>query len=240
MLNIQILFSYWIAFGTSHIGGTRCAPEVPYTGPVQNGRATFDPYTDVPAGGCTGQSEAAWRIPVGLQMLPSLILQAGMFFMPYSPRWLVEKDRDEEAKKTLSYLRRRTVDDNDVMIEYLEIKAEVLTVREIEAARNDKATTKLGRFIRPYRDLVSSKSNAKRLFIGSVVMFYQQFIGCNAIIYYAPTSESHVCLFASTADSSVFASLGLDPNTTSLLATGVYGIVNTVCECKKVVFIGSS
>lgn len=26
----------------------------------------------------------------------------------------------------------------------------------------------------------------------------------------------------------VFASLGLDPNTTSLLATGVYGIVNTV------------
>jgi hypothetical protein len=29
---------------------------------------------------------------------------------------------------------------------------------------------------------------------------------------------------------SVFASLGLDPNTTSLLATGVYGIVNTVCK----------
>jgi len=127
-------------------------------------------------------------------MLPSLILQAGMFFMPYSPRWLVEKNRDEEAKKTLSYLRRRTVDDNDVMVEYLEIKAEVLTVREIEAARNDKATTKFGRFIRPYRDLVSSKSNAKRLFIGSVVMFYQQFIGCNAIIYYAPTSELHLVL----------------------------------------------
>jgi len=207
---------------------------VPYTGPIQNGRATFDPYNDVPAGGCTGQSEAAWRIPVGLQMLPSLILQAGMFFMPYSPRWLVEKNRDEEAKKTLSYLRRRTVDDNDVMIEYLEIKAEVLTVREIEAARNDKATTNLGRFIRPYRDLVSSKSNAKRLFIGSVVMFYQQFIGCNAIIYYAPTSELYfgLCL---VADTSVFASLGLDPNTTSLLATGVYGIVNTVCECSAVV-----
>jgi hypothetical protein len=127
-------------------------------------------------------------------MLPSLILQAGMFFMPFSPRWLVEKNRDEEAKKTLSYLRRRPEDDNDVMIEYLEIKSEVLAVREIEAARNDKATTKMGRFIRPYRDLVSSKSNAKRLFIGSVVMFYQQFIGCNAIIYYAPTSES--CLIS--------------------------------------------
>ena len=188
-LTIQILFSYWIAFGTSHIGGTRCAPEVPYTGPISNGRATFNPYTDVPEGGCTGQSEAAWRIPVGLQMLPSLGLQIGMFFMPYSPRWLVEKNRDEEAKKTLSYLRKLPQDDADVLVEYLEIKAEVLAVREIEAARSDKATTKFGKFLRPYRDLVSSKSNAKRLFIGSVVMFYQQFIGCNAIIYYAPTSE---------------------------------------------------
>lgn len=109
--------------------------------------------------------------------------------MPYSPRWLVEKNRDEEAKTTLSYLRKLPQDDADVLVEYLEIKAEVLAVREIEAARSDKATTKFGKFLRPYRDLVSSKSNAKRLFIGSVVMFYQQFIGCNAIIYYAPTSE---------------------------------------------------
>ena len=61
------------------MGGTRCAPEVPYTGPLSNGRPTFDPYNDVPAGGCTGQSGAAWRIPVGLQMLPSVILQVGMF-----------------------------------------------------------------------------------------------------------------------------------------------------------------
>jgi hypothetical protein len=123
-------------------------------------------------------------------MLPSLGLQVGMFFMPYSPRWLVEKNRDDEAKRTLSYLRKLPQDDADVMVEYLEIKAEVLAVREIEAARSDKAATRLGKFIRPYRDLVSSKSNAKRLFIGSVVMFYQQFIGCNAIIYYAPTSMS--------------------------------------------------
>lgn len=36
---------------------------------------------------------------------------------------------------------------------------------------------------------------------------------CAAIIYYAPT---------------IFAQLGLDPNTSSLLATGVYGITNTV------------
>jgi len=38
-------------------------------------------------------------------------------------------------------------------------------------------------------------------------------MGCNAMIYYAPT---------------IFSQLGLSGNTTSLLATGVYGIVNTL------------
>jgi SP family sugar:H+ symporter-like MFS transporter len=111
-------------------------------------------------------------------MLPSIVLQIGMFFMPFSPRWLVEKNRDEEAKKTLSYLRRLPEGDADVQVEFLEIKAEVLAVREIEAAKKDKASSAFGRFIRPYQELISTKANAKRLFIGSVVMFYQQFIGC--------------------------------------------------------------
>jgi len=55
-------------------------------------------------------------------------------------------------------------------------------------------------------------------------MFYQQFIGCNAIIYYAPT---------------IFSQLGLDPNTTSLLATGVYGITNTLFTIPAVLFLDS-
>ena len=65
--------SDWLAYGTSHIGGTRCAPGVPYTGPLLNGSPTFDPYTDVPVGGCTGQKQASWRVPIGFQMLPALV-----------------------------------------------------------------------------------------------------------------------------------------------------------------------
>ena len=41
-------------------------------------------------------------------------------------------------------------------------------------------------------------------------MFFQQWTGVNAILYYAPT---------------IFQDLGLTGNTTSLLATGVVGIV---------------
>jgi hypothetical protein len=43
------------------------------------------------------QGTAAFRIPWGIQMVPAFILFAGMFFLPYSPRWLASKDRWEEA-----------------------------------------------------------------------------------------------------------------------------------------------
>lgn len=166
----------WIAYGTSHIGGIRCAPDVPYTGPISNGEATFDAYNDVPAGGCTGQSEAAWRIPVGLQILPGIILGLGMFFMPYSPRWLVEVGRDEEAQQTLAWLRSKPVNSPLVIHEFIEIKAEIVTAREIREAH---AVGKSGfaKVLQPYKELFSSKSNFHRLFMGCVVMFYQQFIG---------------------------------------------------------------
>lgn len=172
-ITLGILVSYWIAYGTSHIGGTRCAPEVPYTGPLNNGRPTFDAYKDVPAGGCTGQTEAAWRIPVGIQLLPAICLGLGMFFMPYSPRWLVEVGRDDEARQTLAYLRDAPANSPQVLREYVEIKSEILTVREIRAAHG-AGKTKLGGALLPYKELFSSKSNFHRLFMGCITMFYQQ------------------------------------------------------------------
>jgi hypothetical protein len=67
------LLEDWIANSTSYIGGTRCAPGVPYTGPLLGGKHTFDPYNDVPNGGCTGQTQASWRVPLGLQLFPALV-----------------------------------------------------------------------------------------------------------------------------------------------------------------------
>jgi len=55
--------------------------------------------------------------------------------------------------------------------------------------------------------------NRKRAILSIVLMICQQMTGTNAINYYAPT---------------IFADLGLSSNTTSLFATGVYGIVKMV------------
>ena len=54
-----IMVSYWIDYGTNYIGGT----------------------------GDT-QSDAAWLVPLCLQLVPGLALGVGMIFMPFSPRWL--------------------------------------------------------------------------------------------------------------------------------------------------------
>ncbi|KAG0488471.1 hypothetical protein HPP92_007282 [Vanilla planifolia] len=49
-----------------------------------------------------------WRVMLGLLSLPSLLfLAVTLFFLPESPRWLVNKGRMVEAKKVLQWLRRR-------------------------------------------------------------------------------------------------------------------------------------
>ncbi|KAK5994124.1 Major facilitator-type transporter ecdD [Cladobotryum mycophilum] len=210
-ITLGILVSYWLEYGTQYIGGTRCAPDIPYTGGTPSKR-TFDPRKDVGPNGCSGQTDAAWRVPFALQIAPALILGIGMIFYPESPRYYLMRRNEDKALKSLAQLRRVHPDSDCLREEYLSIKAEVLFD---ESVARDQFLGKTGvaLYIAQYASLVSTWPSFKRLAVGCVTMFSQQFIGCNAMIYYAPT---------------IFAQLGLSGNTTSLLATGVYGIVNTL------------
>lgn len=208
-ITVGILVSYWIDYGTHYIGGTRCAPNIPYTGGTASD-PTFDPTRDVGPNGCTGQSDASWRIPFALQILPAIILGIGVLFFPESPRWLMKQDRDEDAIKTLEKLRRQSRDHPLLAAEYIEIKTEVM-FEQHSVMTNYPNTSKFRIQVMQYCSLLTNKSSFRRLAVGCCIMFFQQFMGCNAMIYYAPT---------------IFGQLGLNGNTTSLLATGVYGIVN--------------
>lgn len=124
-ITIGILASFWIDYGTHFIGGARCAPDIPYTGGTSE-VPLFDPHNDVGPYGCTGQSDAAWRIPLALQIVPGLVLGIGMFFYPDTPRWLLAQERDEEAFQTLSRLRVLPADHPEVIAEVLDIKASIM------------------------------------------------------------------------------------------------------------------
>ncbi|KAH8172001.1 sugar transporter domain-containing protein [Sarocladium implicatum] len=210
-ITLGILVSYWLEYGTQYIGGPRCDPDIPFTGGTAS-EPRFDPINDVGPNGCTGQSDAAWRIPLGIQIVPALVLGIGMIFFPESPRFYLMRRQEDKALKSLAKIRRVHPDTPSLRDEYLAIKAEVLFDQSIS---RDKFPGKSGvsLFFAEYYSLLTSWPSFKRVFLGCAVMFFQQFLGCNAIIYYAPT---------------LFRQLGLTGGTASLLATGVYGIVNTL------------
>ena len=43
------------------------------------------------------KGQAQWRIPVGLQLVPALIVFIFINFLPESPRWLIKHGRVEEV-----------------------------------------------------------------------------------------------------------------------------------------------
>jgi MFS family permease len=177
-ITLGILVSYWLEYGTQYIGGTRCAPDIAYSGGTPS-EHTFDPFNDVGPDGCTGQSDAAWRVPFALQIVPGLVLGIGMLFFPESPRYYCMRDNEEAGVKALARVRRTSVDDEMLQREYLSIKAEVIFE---ESFNREKFPGKTGisLYLAGYTTLFSTKPAFRRTAIGCCVMFFQQFIGCES------------------------------------------------------------
>ena len=64
----------------------------------------------------------SYRIPIAVQFLYSLILFFGMLILPETPRFLIKKDRHEDAARALSKIRRLTPDHPAIQAEISEVK----------------------------------------------------------------------------------------------------------------------
>ncbi|KAK9455666.1 general substrate transporter [Dipodascopsis uninucleata] len=173
------------------------------------------------------QSKAAWLVPICIQIVPAAILGIGIIFMPQSPRWLMNEGRSEECLKTISRIRSADVDSELVILEYLEIKAQYLFDKETSQAmfpqyQDDSFGSRFKLAYHSYLRLVTDRSLRKRTVIAVLVMMFQQWTGINAILYYAPF---------------IFQDLGLTGNTTSLLASGVSGVVMFLATIPAVLWV---
>jgi len=164
----------------------------------------------------------SWRIPLGLQLLPGILLGLGTFALPASPRLLVLQGRREEALVSLAKLRLRSVSeartDPLIQIELLEMEAEAIMLERASPVGGSKP---LRREALAWARLFDYRY-IDRTLVGVTVMFFQQWSGINALIYYGPL---------------LMRSLGLNGNTVNLLVAGGVNIVQFLAVFPAILYI---
>jgi sugar porter (SP) family MFS transporter len=109
-------------------------------------------------------SSGGWRWMLGLAAVPGTLLAVGMLPLPESPRWLLQRGREAEARTVLT----RLDDGAHVDADLAAIRADL--AREGQGSWSDL----LDPTVRP------------ALGVGIGLAVFQQVTGINAVIYYAP------------------------------------------------------
>ncbi|KAK4702214.1 MFS transporter, SP family, sugar:H+ symporter, partial [Phenoliferia sp. Uapishka_3] len=115
---------------------------------------------------------SAYRIPIGVQFIWAAILGVGLLFLPESPRWLIMKDRELEARKCISRIISHPLDSPEVDEEYAEIHANLLHERSVGQTS----------YLDCFRN--GEGRNALRVWSGIGIQALQQLTGINFIFYY--------------------------------------------------------
>lgn len=107
-----------------------------------------------------------WRFPLAFQMIFPIFVSTTLLFTPESPRWLLLRDRHDEAQHVIARLEGRNVDINDprVVSEFLSIQRTVEMEREASGV--------------PLSDVLRFKDETqtfRRLLLSIFTMVAQQF-----------------------------------------------------------------
>ncbi|GHO90888.1 MFS transporter [Reticulibacter mediterranei] len=131
-----------------------------------------------------------WPPMYAVTAIPGTILFIGMLFNEETPRWLARKGRWDEAYQILEKLRG------------------MQAKREMEYIRVTLANQQKGSM----RELLQPGLRTA-LCVGVGLAIFDQLVGINTVIYYAPT---------------IFGYAGFTSASSAILATGVIGIVNVL------------
>ena len=142
---------------------------------------------------------AQWRVAVGLCFAWALLMIGGLSLVPESARYLIQKDRLEEGKKSIAHLNKASEDDAIVVAEFDSILAAV------EAERLAGEAT--------IKELFSTKTKVfQRMCMGVMIQSLQQLSGDNYFFYYGTI---------------VFAAVGLSDSFQTAIVIGVVNFFST-------------
>ena len=133
----------------------------------------------------------SWPPMFATAAIPGILLFLGMLMSPETPRWLIQKGRWDDARNVLEHIQGANVDK-----ELADIRASI---------REDRQQAGFRELLRP--------GIRTALIVGVGLAVFQQLVGVNTVIYYAPT---------------IFQSAGFASANAAILATSVVGVVNVV------------
>ena len=140
-----------------------------------------------------------WRVPLGLCFAWALFMIGGMSMVPESPRFLVEKGRLEEARRSIAISNKLSMDDPGVTFELDTISAGVEAERLAGSAS--------------WGELFSNKGKIlPRVIMGVMIQSLQQLTGNNYFFYYGTT---------------IFKAVGLEDSFQTSIVLGIVNFAST-------------
>ncbi|KAL1936801.1 hypothetical protein VTP01DRAFT_935 [Rhizomucor pusillus] len=107
----------------------------------------------------TALGDWQWKIVTHIQAAIPLVCCVGILLCPESPRWLVQKGKDDKARRALARVR----EEHEIDAEIEEIKAAITWEKENTS--------------NSFRDLWREPSIRRRLYLGLIINFGQQVTG---------------------------------------------------------------
>lgn len=141
----------------------------------------------------------SWRVPSLLQGLPSIFQMALIWFIPESPRWLINNGRVEEARRFFSK-HHCAGDETDPLVEFEMQEVQTAIQLEREAAKGST-----------WASLFKGRGNLKRMRVIIAIAFFSQWSGNGLVSYYL---------------NSVLISVGVANAETRTLINGILQIFN--------------
>lgn len=145
-------------------------------------------------------AHTSWRIMLAVGILPSVFIAFALFIIPESPRWLVMKNRAEEARSVLM-----KINDNDAEVEERLAEIQLAAGTSNGEKYEEKAV---------WRELLSPSPSLRRMLVtGFGIQCFQQITGIDATVYYSPE---------------ILKSAGIRGNSKLLAATVAVGVAKTL------------
>lgn len=130
-----------------------------------------------------------WRPMFAVAFIPGSLLALGMLLLSETPRWLASKGRWDDASRALEHTVRGPAKQQEL--------------NDIRKTLEEEKTASVRELLRPGLRLA--------LLVGVGLAIFQQLVGINTVIYYAPT---------------IFGYAGFSSASAAILATSIVGVVN--------------